>query len=92
MLTVGPKDEVRMTYEYVINLRPKLTDTLEGVQEEVLTTQTKNALYYDKRARDWGISVDDEVLLVLPTNRTSFQFDGRDLIKFFANLVSTTAK
>lgn len=70
-LNFDPEKEVRTSFKYFTNLLLYVTnaDTVEAVHEEVLKTQSKKKLNSDEKARDQDISVDDEVLLLLPTSK-----------------------
>ena len=61
--------EVRNTYEYVFDLRNRIEETCKLAQEELSRAQAKAKHHYDKRSRPRFLTVGDEALILLPTDR-----------------------
>ncbi|XP_070180343.1 uncharacterized protein [Littorina saxatilis] len=59
--------EVRTTYQYVFELRNKLSDTRRVAQEAAEAACTRYKSYHDKKAVKRSFHVGDEVLVLLPT-------------------------
>ena len=70
--------EVKSSYQYVLNLREHLEDTLKLAQEQLKLSQAKLKCYYDKRTRVRRFQPDDKVLDLLPTdtNKLLLQWKG----------------
>ncbi|GFO36278.1 Zinc finger protein [Plakobranchus ocellatus] len=64
--------EVKSSYEYVLNLRERLDDTLKIAREEL------EKHYYDRTAKRRKFSVGEKVLVLLPTdsNKLLMQWKG----------------
>ena len=71
-------EEVRSTYDYVINLRKRLEHTCELAMKNLQKVQGKQKVYYDRRAKPRSFKVGDKVLLLLPTdsNKLLLQWRG----------------
>ena len=71
-------EEVRSTYDYVINLRNRLEHTCELAMKNLQKVQGKQKVYYDRRAKPRSFKVGDKVLLLLPTdsNKLLLQWRG----------------
>ena len=71
-------EEVRSTYNYVINLRKRLEHTCELAMKNLQKVQGKQKVYYDRRAKPRSFKVGDKVLLLLPTdsNKLLLQWRG----------------
>ena len=61
--------EVKTTYEYVIDLKSRLSETCKLAQETLAKSQNKYKKYYDRRSRPRSLQVGDQVLILLPTDR-----------------------
>lgn len=59
--------EVKNSYEYLINLKEKLSNTMEIEKEGILKSHRRQKIYYDKRAKAKNIKIGDKVLILLPT-------------------------
>ena len=70
--------EVKLTYEYVMDVRNRLEDTLQMAKDKLGSKSQSYKHYYDKRARDRKFFVGDKVLLLLPTseNKLLMQWKG----------------
>ena len=71
-------EEVRPTYDYVINLRKRLEQTCELAVKNLQKVQGKQKVYDDRRAKPRSFKVGDKVLLLLPTdsNKLLLQWRG----------------
>ena len=61
------KTEVKTSYQYVLELREGLDNTMKIAQEEMLKSRKKNKTLYDRRAKRREFQADDKVLLLPPT-------------------------
>jgi len=70
--------EVKLTYQYVLELQDCLQDTCEVVREELSRSQGRQKHYYDVKSRERKFQVGDKVLLLLPTdgNKLLMQWKG----------------
>ncbi|XP_038062382.1 uncharacterized protein LOC119732846 [Patiria miniata] len=71
-------EEVKSTYQYVVDLRERMEATCTMAQEELSKTSKRYRKYYDVRSRDRKFAGDDEVLILLPTyqNKLLMQWKG----------------
>ena len=60
--------EVKTSYQYVLELRERLDNTMKIAQEELLKSQKKNKRLYDRGAKRREFQESDKVLLLLPTD------------------------
>ena len=70
--------EVKCSYQYVLDLRERLEDTLKLAQEQLKLSQAKQKCYYDKRTKVRRFQPGDKVLVLLPTdtNKLLLQWKG----------------
>ncbi|GFO35687.1 Zinc finger protein [Plakobranchus ocellatus] len=70
--------DVKSSYEYVLNLRERLDDTLKIAREELEKAQGRQKHYYDRTAKCRKFSVGEKVLVLLPTdsNKLLMQWKG----------------
>ena len=70
--------EVKTSYQYVIDLREKLEQTLKLAREELKRSQAIYQRYYNRNAKDRKFVVGDKVLILLPTdkNKLLMQWKG----------------
>ena len=61
-------DEVKTTYQYIVDLRKRLEETMDIVQNELNKSSRKYKYYADTKAKDKRFHEGDEVLLLLPTD------------------------
>ena len=61
------ESEVRNSYQYLIDLRDRLEETLKIAQEEAGKAQTRHKHCYDRSTRRPRFKVGDTVLILLPT-------------------------
>ncbi|XP_064478117.1 uncharacterized protein LOC135391692 [Ornithodoros turicata] len=71
-------EEVKTTYQHVLDLRNKLEETCQIAHEELENASQRHKKYYDTRSRDRQLQVGDEALLLLPTegNKLMMQWKG----------------
>ena len=60
------EEDVKTTYQYVIDLRERLEETCSLAQKELEKASTRYRKYYDTKAKDRQFKVNDKVLLLLP--------------------------
>jgi hypothetical protein len=65
-----PQEEVRTTYQYVLDLKAKLEQTCEVAKNELRKSQTRYKTYYDKKANPRQYKVCERVLILLPTEQS----------------------
>ena len=70
--------EIKTSYQYVLELRERLDNTMKIAQEELLKSRKKNKTLYDRRAKKREFQEGDKVLLLLPTdtNKLLIQWKG----------------
>ena len=61
--------EMKSSYQYVLDLRERLEDTLKLAQEQLKLSQAKQKCYYNKRTKVRCFHPGDKVLVLLPTDR-----------------------
>ena len=61
--------EVKTSYQYVIDLREKLEQTLKLAREELKRSQARYQRYYNRNAKYRKFVVGDKVLILLPTDK-----------------------
>ena len=71
-------EEVRLTYDYMINLRNRLKHTCELAMKNLQKVQGKQKAYYNRQAKPRSFKVGDKVLFLLPTdsNKLLLQWRG----------------
>ena len=60
--------EVKLTYEYIMDVRNRLEDTFHIVKSNLGSKSQLYKQYYDKKTRERKFKVGDKVLLLLPTS------------------------
>ena len=63
-----PDPDVKTTYQYVLDLRERLERTCAWAQENLKAAASRHKAYFDQKTRRRTLSVDDKVLVLLPTN------------------------
>ena len=78
--------EVKTSYQYKLELRERLDDTMKIAQEE-LKSQSKNKRLYDGGAKRKGFQVGNKVLILLPTdnNKLLLQWRGPFVVEDCGN-------
>ena len=71
-------DEVRSSYQYVLDLKEKLESTCKLAREALKSSHERYKKYYDRKARNRVYQIGDKVLLLLPTdnNKLLLQWKG----------------
>ena len=62
------EDEIRNTYQYVLELRNRLEETCQLARESLYEAQGRQKHHYDKKARNQQFRVGQKVLVLLPTD------------------------
>ena len=60
--------EVKTSYQYVLELRERLEETMKLAQEELTKNQIRYKKNYDKKTKDRLFNEGDKFLVMLPTN------------------------
>ncbi|XP_033730000.1 uncharacterized protein LOC117319277 [Pecten maximus] len=73
-----PDDEVKTTYQYVMDLREKLEKTCEVAMDNLREARTRQRKQFNKRAKQRDLKPGDKVLVLLPTkaNKLLLQWRG----------------
>ncbi|KAL8611041.1 hypothetical protein ACOMHN_042657 [Nucella lapillus] len=61
-------EEVRTTYQYVVDLRNRLEETCRFAKESLQGARAKQKKYFDRQVKRLDLKEGDKVLLLLPTN------------------------
>ncbi|GFS14366.1 zinc finger protein [Elysia marginata] len=78
--------EVKTSYEYVLNLRERLDDTLKIAREELEKAQGRQKHYYDRTAKCRKFSVGEKVLVLLPTDSNKLLMQWKGPFEFVATV------
>ena len=72
------EEEVKSTYQYVLDLRDRIESTCELARQELEKSAKRYKRYYDRKAKSRILKEGDEVLLLLPTdhNKLLLQWKG----------------
>ena len=60
--------EVKSSYQYVLDLRERLNDTLKLAKEQLESSQARQKKHFDKKTKARRFSPGDKVLVLLPTD------------------------
>ena len=60
--------EVKSSYQYVLDLRERLNDTLKLAKEQLESSQARQKKHFDKKTKARCFSPGDKVLVLLPTD------------------------
>lgn len=84
--------ETRNTYQYVMDLKQRLSETCRLARKELQKSQAKYKSYYDRKTKLRKLVVGDEVLLLLPTdqNKLLMQWKGPYVVSKVVNEVDYT--
>ena len=82
--------EVKLTYQYVLELQDRLQDTCEVARQELERNQGKQKQYYNVKSRERKFKIGDKVLLLLPTDANKLLMQWRDRLKFLSVGMTTT--
>ena len=66
-------DELRNTYEYVLDLRNRIQETCELAHSSLAKAQSRAKHYYDRKARPRSLAVGEEALVLLPTEHNKLK-------------------
>jgi hypothetical protein len=66
-------DEIKTTYQYVIDLRDRIEETCELAAKELANNAEINKKYYDKKAQNRVFRPGDKVLLLLSSHSNKLQ-------------------
>ncbi|XP_062599512.1 uncharacterized protein LOC134261046 [Saccostrea cucullata] len=82
-------DQVKSTYQYVLDLRERLETTAEIARENLEKASQRQARFYNRSTRARSMKVGDKVLVLLPTdsNKLLMQWKGPFSIKKKLNKV-----
>ena len=71
-------DDEKTTFQYVLELRERLEETCQLAHEELRKARVSQRKYYNRKARKRDFKVDDQVLVLLPTdnNKLLMQWKG----------------
>lgn len=69
---------VRTTYQYVLDLKDRLQTMAELAKENLEKSASRYKKYYDRKARNRSLQVDDKALILMPTdnNKLLLQWKG----------------
>ncbi len=62
------EDEVKTSYQYVVELRERLDQTLKIAKESLQNSQVRYKKYFDKKTKERNFQPGEDVLVLLPTN------------------------
>ncbi|KAJ8029627.1 hypothetical protein HOLleu_29069 [Holothuria leucospilota] len=62
--------ETKLAYQYVLDLKERLEETCKIAQKELAKNLVRYKKYYNRRARNRQFSAGEEVLLLLPTEKS----------------------
>ena len=79
--------EVKTSYQYVLELRERLVDTMKIALEELKRSQSKNKRLYDRGAKRRAFQVGAKVLILLPSdnNKLLLQWRGSFVVERCGN-------
>lgn len=66
-------EEVKTTYQYVVDLREKIESTLKIAQANLGSSSSRYKRHFDRKAKQRSFQIGDKVLLLLPTKRNKLQ-------------------
>ena len=72
------EQEVKSSYQFVLDVRERLNHTLKLAKEQLELSQTRQRKYFDKKTKARRFSPGDKVLVLLPTdtNKLLLQWEG----------------
>ena len=76
-------EEVKTTYQYVIDLRGKLEEVIKLAHQNLSSASSRYKAHFDKRAKPRSFQAGDYVLLLLPAknNKLELKWQGPFLVK-----------
>ena len=66
-------EEVKSTYEYVIDLHEKLDETMQIVRQNLNSAYLKSKKYFDKKAKSRKFLIGDKILMLTPNRKNKLQ-------------------
>ena len=72
-------DEVRNSYQYVVELRGRTEKTLRIAHRNLREAQGRYKHHYDRRSRPRGLKVEDQALMLLLTNQNKLLMQWKGL-------------
>ena len=72
------EQEVKSSYQYVLDLRERFNDTLKLAKEQLESSQTRQKKNFDKKATAKRFSPGDKVLVLLPTDTKICWYSEKD--------------
>jgi len=73
-----PCDEVRTTYQYVLDLRNRLEDTCQLVKELLSKSSDKAKKHFDRKSRMTELQAGYSVLIMRPTDSSKLLMQWKD--------------
>ena len=73
----APTEEVRTTYQFVLDLRNRLEETCETVKDSLTKASAKAKKHFDRKARLRELKTGDLVLILLPTAESKLLMQWR---------------
>jgi len=86
------KQKLKTTYEYVLDLKERLSDTCELAQKELHKVQTKQAKYFNRNTEDRIFQAGDEILVLLPTNSNKLLLQWKGPFQVIERIREMTTK
>ena len=76
-------EEVKTTYQYVIDLRGKLEEVIKLAHQNLSSASSRYKAHFDKRAKPRSFQTGDYVLLLLPAknNKLELKWQGPFMVK-----------
>ena len=73
-----PDDQVKSTYQYVLDLRDRLESTCDLARQNLQKASSRYKKYFDRRSKVRNMKIGDKVLVLLPTdnNKLLLQWKG----------------
>ena len=78
--------KVKTSYQYVLELRERLEETMKLAQEELTKNQIRYKKNYDKKTKDRLFNEVDRVLVMLPTNNNKLSMQWKGMYKIIQRM------
>ncbi|XP_069108215.1 uncharacterized protein, partial [Argopecten irradians] len=72
-----PDPDTKTTYQYVVDLKDRLEETCKLAQEQLRSARSRQAKYYNRKAKARDMKPGDKVLVLLPTKRNKLLMQWR---------------
>jgi hypothetical protein len=69
--------EIRTTFQYVVDLRNRVEETCSLARENLAKAATKQAKYFNQKAKHRNLKVGDKVLVLIPNKANKLQMTWR---------------